>query len=257
MKGIHGSSGGWQALDGERRVGPYRLVRELGRGCYGVVYEAERDGLGRRFALKVLTGQALRSPEAVARFEREARLASRIDDPGVVSVHDFGREGRFPYYVMDFVAGETLEDRIRRGRLDPIEAARLLAQLARTVAAAHEVNVIHRDLKPANVILDPRSRRPRITDFGLAQEAGAEGERLTRTGEAVGTPFYMAPEQNRGERDLDGRVDVYALGVILYQCLTQEVPYNGANFIEISKAIRSGPLTLPRQLVPELPAELE
>lgn len=250
------SSGAWdQVRTGPERIGSYLIERELGRGCYGVVYLVQREGLERRFALKVLTSEALRNPEAVARFEREAKLASRIQDPGVVAVHDLGREGRFPYYVMDLVRGPTLQERIRQGPLPAPEAAQLIAALARTMESAHQANVLHRDLKPANVILDEVLKRPRVTDFGLAQEQG--GMRLTRTGEAVGTPFYMAPEQNLGQRDLDARVDVYALGVLLYESLTGRVPYGGANFVEISHAIRRGQATSIRSLAPATPPALE
>ena len=250
------SSGAWdQVRTGPERIGNYRIERELGRGCYGVVYLVQREGLERRFALKVLTAEALRSPEAVARFEREAKLASRIQDPGVVTIHDLGREGRFPYYVMDLVRGPTLQDRIHQGPLGASEAATLIAALARTMDSAHQANVLHRDLKPANVILDEVLKRPRVTDFGLAQEQG--GMRLTRTGEAVGTPFYMAPEQNLGQRDLDARVDIYALGVLLYESLTGQVPFGGANFVEISHAIRRGEPTAIRTLAPATPPALE
>ncbi|MBL4843988.1 MAG: protein kinase [Planctomycetes bacterium] len=250
------SSATWsQHRTGPKRVGNYLVERELGRGCYGVVYLVQREGLERRFALKVLTAEALRNPETVARFEREAKLASRIQDPGIVPIHDLGREGRFPYYVMDLIRGPTLHDVIRKGPVPAQRAAEIVAALAQTMEAAHKVRVIHRDLKPANVIIDEASGRPCVTDFGLAQEQG--GMRLTRTGEAVGTPFYMAPEQNLGQRDLDARVDIYALGVILYECLTGQVPFQGANFIEISHSIRGGQPKPPRSLVPTVPKALE
>jgi len=249
------SSDAWGTLrTGPERVGSYVVEKELGRGCYGVVYLVRREGLERRFALKVLTAEALRSPETVARFQREAKLASRIQDPGVVAIHDLGQEGRYPYYVMDVVRGPTLQDMIRKGPLPALRAAELVCSIAKTMDAAHRAQVIHRDLKPANVILDEATDRPRVTDFGLAQEQG--GMRLTRTGEAVGTPFYMAPEQNLGQRDLDARVDVYALGVILYECLTGQVPFQGANFVEISHAIRRGQPIPPQSLVPSLPKPL-
>lgn len=249
------SSDAWTSLrTGPERIGSYIVEKELGRGCYGVVYLVRREGLERRFALKVLTAEALRSPETVARFQREAKVASRIQDPGIVAIHDLGQEGRFPYYVMDVVRGPTLQDMIRKGAFPANQAAELVSALAKTMDAAHRAQVIHRDLKPANVIIDEATQRPRVTDFGLAQEQG--GMRLTRTGEAVGTPFYMAPEQNLGQRDLDARVDIYALGVILYECLTGQVPYQGANFIEISHAIRRGQPTPPQTLVPGLPKAL-
>jgi hypothetical protein len=238
------------------RVGPYEIVRELGRGSMGAVYVARRPDLDRLFALKVMSRSILADREAVLRFKQEARLASRIDHPGVVQVVDVGDVEGAPYYVMTLCEGETLQELLRRGPLEEKRATGLARDLADAVAAAHAQGCIHRDLKPANVIMDPASGRPRITDFGLAQDTRAN-ERLTRTGEILGTPYYMAPEQLEGARDVDGRADVYALGVILYECLSASRPYEAPSTALLAGQIREGKSTPLRARVPGVPAPLE
>ena len=219
------------------RIGDYLLEEELGRGSYGVVYRARRANLPRRFALKIMDARQVQL-EDLKRFQLEARLASKLEDPGIVGVFDVGQEGDRHFYVMEYVSGPSLKEYLasRGGRLDPQEAATLVAQLARTVAVAHRQRIVHRDLKPANVMIE--RGRPRITDFGLAKDQGL-AQRLTRTGEVVGSPFYMAPEQVRGQ-PADHRVDVYALGVILYQLITGRRPYEGGNLNELAAAQRAG-----------------
>jgi predicted Zn-dependent protease len=233
-------------------VDDYVLLRELGRGCNGVVYLASREGLERLFALKILLEL---DPEGVARFQVEAQAAGRIDDPGVVGVVDLGLTGGRPYTVMEYCPGQDLEERLRAGPLPPQEAAALVRDLARTLTKVHAAGVIHRDLKPANVILEASSGRPRITDFGLARDRSAG--RLTRTGQAIGTPYYMAPEQAAGGTDVDERVDIYALGVLLYRCLTGALPYPGSTIVEVYQRIQAGRFPPPRQLAPEVSPELE
>ncbi|MCO5165019.1 MAG: protein kinase [Planctomycetes bacterium] len=243
------------AAEAERAVGPYTIVRELGRGSNGVVYLARRPGLERAFAVKVLLHGDL-DPDAAARFEREALIASKIGDPGVIGVFDVGRHGGHPFYAMEYCPGETLEQRLRRGPLPPAEAARLVEQLARTVHAAHGHAVIHRDLKPANVILEEGAGRPKILDFGLARDR-TRLDSLTRSGEVLGTPYYMAPEQIRGDRDIDHRIDVYALGVILFECLTARRPFQAATVVELAQKIRGEEPPAPRALRPDVPEALE
>ncbi len=238
------------------RVGQYEIVRELGRGSMGAVYVARRPDLDRLFALKVMNRSILSDREAILRFKQEARLASRIDHPGVVQVVDVGDVEGAPFYVMTLCEGETLQQLLKRGPLEPTRAARLARDLADAVAAAHAQGCIHRDLKPANVILDPASGRPRITDFGLAQDTRTN-ERLTRTGEILGTPYYMAPEQLVGARDVDGRADVYALGVILYECLSGNRPYEAPSTALLAGKVLEGKSTPLRVRVPGVPPPLE
>ncbi|MGE0710129.1 MAG: protein kinase [Planctomycetota bacterium] len=235
----------------ERRIGDYLLEEELGRGSYGVVFKARRANLPRRFAVKVIDGRKVVG-EDLERFQLEARLASKLEDPGVVGVIDVGREGDRYYYAMEYVEGPSLKEHLaRRGQLPPKEAAELIEQLARTLHYAHEQRIVHRDLKPANVLLD--QGRPRITDFGLARDQ-TSAQRLTRSGEVVGTPFYMAPEQLLGKPS-DHRVDVFALGVLLYQLVCGRRPFEAANMNDLAEAHLRGAVP-PRDVSPDLPAGL-
>jgi len=251
-----GDSGLWASWESRaeraRRFGPYVLRGELGRGASGVVFRARRAGLERDVALKVLHAA---DPESIARFEREARLASRLDDPGVVPVYDVGRVGQRSYYAMELCPGPTLEARLREGPLEIDEALALVGDLARSVGRAHAAGIVHRDLKPANAILDPGSGRPRITDFGVARDAA--GGALTRTGDVLGTPFYMAPEAFRGARAVDARSDVYALGVILYECLTGRRPYAARTPLAQMRLVRAGGAAPPSSLRDDVPPRVD
>ncbi|MBX3467259.1 MAG: serine/threonine protein kinase, partial [Planctomycetes bacterium] len=243
------------AAGAPRLIGGYEVVEELGRGSFGVVYEVQRPGIARRFALKVLL-RASDDPELLARFRLEAQIASKLEHPGIVGVFDAGQHGELPFLVMELCPGQTLRERLRRGPLAPEDAARLVAEVARAVAFANERGVLHRDLKPANIIIEAATGRPRVTDFGLARDRSL-ARSMTRTGDVVGTPAYAAPEQLRGERTLDARVDVYALGVVLYECLTGERPFLGADVVALAEQVLHGALRPPRALNPRVPAALE
>ncbi|MGE0708499.1 MAG: protein kinase [Planctomycetota bacterium] len=244
------------------RVGRYELLEELARGGMGVVYRA-RDPEGREVALKLLLEPG--DEEETERFLREAEAARRVRHPNVVPVHEVGRQGLRPFLVMDLVRGESLQQRLlREGPLPAAEAARIVAAVARAVAAAHAAGVLHRDLKPANVLLE-RGRaapeveqldRPLLTDFGVAR---LQGSRLTRTGELLGTPAYMAPEQARGERGAQGvAIDVYGLGATLYALLTGRPPYLGTSAVQLlAQVAGDGAPPAPRALRPELDPALE
>ncbi|MCO5172001.1 MAG: serine/threonine-protein kinase [Planctomycetes bacterium] len=241
---------------GQRQVGPYTLLQEIGRGAGGVIFLARRAGLERRFAVKVLLGDMARDEEAVTRFKREAAVASKVDDPGIIAVYDTGCDGGRYYYVMEYCPGATLEARLMDGALPPDDAARVVLSLARTVQAAHDRGVIHRDLKPANIILEDGSGRPRVMDFGVARDQGG-GAGLSRTGELLGTPAYMAPEQLQGERDIDHRVDVYALGVILFECLAGRRPHVAATTIQLAERVIMEDAPALRAVAPAAPPALE
>ena len=248
-------SGTGRALPGA--IGPYAVSDLLGRGSFGVVYKV-RKGSGPPLALKLLLARAQAD---VLRFQGEVEIARRLQHPGLVRVVDAGvlgggPGGGLPYYVMEYCPGETLGDRLRRGPLPPQEAAGLVAELARTASQVHAQGVVHRDLKPANVILDRASGRPRITDFGLAHDAAAR-QRLTQTGDQMGTPLYMAPELFKDSKRADHRVDVYALGVILYECLTARRPFEGRTLAEVVERVRSGAVRRPRDVHPMIPSALE
>ena len=205
--------------------GRYRLLRRLGQGAAGVVFEAEHLELGSRVAIKMLDRDYSRDSYRVERFRREARAASRIGHPNIIRVTDLGRteDDRF-YYVMDLVEGVDLGSLIRsEGRLSQRRAVDVMLQICDALEAAHRKNVIHRDLKPENVVLNQRDSGEvaQIVDFGLSLTLDSREKRLTREGQAVGTPYYMAPEQVRGDPS-DNRTDIYAAGVLFYEMLTGE-----------------------------------
>ena len=238
-------------------LGGYQLQRELGRGANGVVFLARRPGLEREFALKILLEDTTPDAETVARFQLEAAIGSKLRDPGVISVYDVGRVGDFLYYAMEYSPGQDLKEVLReRGRLPWEEGVELCRQLAETLAHCHDRSVIHRDLKPGNIILDTELNRPRVTDFGLARDRTL-AQTMTATGDWLGTPYYMSPEQFRGETDLDHRADIYALGTILFEVLTGERPYVAKSAQELMELVLEGRAPSPRSCVPELPLGLD
>ncbi|MCA8923267.1 MAG: protein kinase, partial [Planctomycetes bacterium] len=222
-----------------RSFGPYTLEGEVARGGMGIVYRA-RDPSDRVVALKVMIN-ADDDEVRLRRFEREAELAAALEHPNVVSIHDAGRIDGIPYFTMDLIDGESLEDQMERG-LEVDQVIELLVQVAHGLSHAHERGVVHRDLKPGNILVDSQGGA-HITDFGLARDL-ARLTRLTAVGQAVGTPYYMAPEQVRGERDVDGRADVYAAGVILYEALTGDVPFDADTPLTLFRKIDAEPVVL-------------
>jgi serine/threonine-protein kinase len=213
------------ALDAKLQA-QYRLVRLLGRGGMGSVYLARDLALDREVAIKVLKTDST-APEIQERLRREARTAARLSHPNIVPLHAFGDVEGKPYFVMGYVRGESLAARLRRdGRLTEDEARRVLADLAEALDHAHKQGVVHRDVKPDNVLLDDESGRALLTDFGVAKALG-RSETLTATGSVVGTPHYMSPEQAAGRADIDGRSDIYSLGVLAYAMLTGRLPFEG------------------------------
>jgi hypothetical protein len=208
-------------------IGRYTITGELGRGAMGVVYRAVDPALERQVAVKVIAARAgaaaLSMEELEARFLREARVAARINHPGVVTVHDSGRERDSLYLVMELIDGESLGQRLaRRAFPSPGEAFEIVAQVGDALAAAHSLGVVHRDVKPGNIMLT-QGGRVKVTDFGVAKAIGERTD-LTRTGTVVGSPAYMSPEQVRGE-ELDGRSDLFSLGVVLYELLLRRKPF--------------------------------
>ncbi len=233
-------------------IGRYRVVRELGRGGMGVVYEAEEPELGRRVALKLLAPGAF-EPDLVLRFSREAAALARVSHPNVLRVHGLESTPRGPCLVTELVAGEPLDALLARGPLAPAEAGRLVRALADAVAAVHAAGLLHRDLKPSNVLVR-EGGSPVLLDFGLARELDAKT--LTRTGTLLGTPAYMAPEQARGARthELEPRVDVYGLGAVLLACLTGRDPFAGAGPYEVLLQVIEEEPVWPAEAPPELVA---
>jgi predicted Ser/Thr protein kinase len=212
--------------------GQYRIVRLLGRGGMGAVYLARDLSLDREVAIKVVSTVA-ESQEMKERFRREARTAAKLSHPNIVPLHSFGDVEGMPYFVMGYVRGESLAARLRReGKLEEEEARRILADVADALDHAHRQGVIHRDIKPDNVLLEDESGRALLTDFGVAKAVG-QGETLTRLGNAVGTPHYMSPEQASGGGVVDGRSDIYSLGVMAYAMLAGRLPFEGQTPAEV------------------------
>ena len=230
----------------------YRLVRLLGRGGMGSVYLARDLTLDREVAIKVVkTGSP--AQELHDRLRREARTAARLSHPNIVPLHAFGEVEGMPYFVMGYVRGESLATRLRRdGKLPEEDARRILADLAEALDHAHRQGVVHRDVKPDNVLLDDESGRALLTDFGVAKALGGS-ETLTATGSVVGTPAYMSPEQAAGRADIDGRSDIYSLGVMAYAMVTGRLPFEGKTAADIlTKHLTQEPPPL-RPLAPAVP----
>jgi serine/threonine-protein kinase len=243
----------------------YRIVRKLGEGGMGAVYQAEHALIEKRLALKVLFPELTRRTDLVARFLQEAKAASRIGHENVIDISDFGQspEG-LVYIAMEYLDGQDLGQVIKaNGPLPWPRARSILMQIAKALRAAHEHGIIHRDMKPENVFLIQREGRPdfvKVLDFGIAKSVNEDGDapRLTQAGMIFGTPEYMSPEQAQGQTP-DHRVDVYALGCLMYQLITGTVPFSADNFMGILTKHMLEPVTPPRQRKPELriPADVE
>jgi WD40 repeat protein/tRNA A-37 threonylcarbamoyl transferase component Bud32 len=235
------------------RVGGYTILEEVGRGGMAVVYRARQARPDRIVALKVLLAGSHSGAERLARFVAEAEALARLGHPHIVQVYEAGEQEGLPYLALEFCAGGSLSRRLSGVPQSPAAAARLVEQLARAVAHAHQAGVIHRDLKPGNILLTADGQ-PKVSDFGLAK---AEGPELTATGAVLGTPSYMAPEQATGSRAVGPAADVYALGAILYALLTGRPPFQGATALETLEQVRGHEPVSPRRLQPKVPRDLE
>ncbi|HEU5061616.1 MAG TPA: serine/threonine-protein kinase [Solirubrobacterales bacterium] len=216
----------WTELSEGDEFAGYRIERRLGRGGMGILYLALEPGLERRVALKLIAPEAASDDVFARRFAEESRIAASIEHPNVVPIYAAGEEDGVPWIAMRYVAGSDLDRRIaREGRLEPAEAVALIAQVGNGLDAIHAAGLVHRDVKPANVLLsgEPGAEHAYITDFGVARNVATQSG-LTQTGRFVGTLDYVAPEQISGE-PIDARVDVYALGCLLFKLLTGEVPF--------------------------------
>jgi serine/threonine-protein kinase len=268
------SSGGLKPSSGRRPGEPenlagqivdnrYRVVRLIGEGGMGGVYEAEHVEIGRRVAVKILHAIFSSHPETVARFRAEARAATRIGHPNIVEVTDSGttEDGRV-FFVMELLSGVDLARVMADDRIVPAQRALpITLQICRALHAAHEAGIVHRDLKPENIFLTVRDGQPdfvKILDFGIAKnvELREQDDRLTHPGIAMGTPEYMAPEQAAG-KDVDRRIDVYATGALLYEMLTGHLPHEGENLMQILSKKASHPPVAPREYRPDMPEGLE
>jgi hypothetical protein len=254
--------GGVAELRAGAVLGKYRIVRHLGTGGMGSVYEALHVEIDKPVALKILSGSLAGDPRSQARFQREATTLSRLDHPNVVSVTDFGWEAATPFLVMELLRGEDLGEHLIRHLhgLAVADAVDILLPVVAGVVAAHEAGVIHRDLKPRNIFL-ARSKvkqvEPKVLDFGIAKRDGDfRDASLTDSGAIMGTVAYLSPEQVAG-KTADARSDQFALGVILFECLTGRPPHEGHSHLAIMKAISDGRFFRPSSLRKDLPAGLE
>ena len=249
-------------------AGKYQVTREIGRGGMAAVYEAEQLGLGKKVAIKVLAQELAHSNIVVERFFREARAAASVRSPYIVDVYDSGRleDGR-PFIAMEFLDGESLYDRMARIRLiDPQTTVRVITQCAKGLMKAHKAGIVHRDLKPENIFLvknEEGDETAKILDFGLAKfyspvENDAKTARLTREGAVFGTPAYMSPEQVKGQGNVDHRADLWALGCMAFECLIGRPVWNTDQGVALTfAAIATGPIPVPSQIRPDLPATFD
>ncbi|MBI5366137.1 MAG: serine/threonine protein kinase, partial [Planctomycetes bacterium] len=232
--------------------GDFRLLRLLGRGGMGAVYLGEQLSLKRHVAIKVLPAHATADSDSVQRFQREAHAAGRLEHPNIVQVHAFAQDQGQYFIAMQYVEGESLADRLRRERRLPVRTAlRIGRELARALAAAHAQGLVHRDVKPENVFVG-KSGGIKLGDFGLARDVSGGGH-LSVTGQVLGTPLYMAPEQCRGEA-VDGRADLYALGATLYHLLAGRPPHQGKSALDILYKVVHAPVAPLASLVPGSPS---
>jgi serine/threonine-protein kinase len=276
-----------QAPPGGRRFGDYELLEEIARGGMGVVYKARQVSLNRVVALKMILAGRLASPAEVRRFQTEAENAAQLEHPHIVPVYEVGEHDGQHYYTMQLIAGGSLAEHLPRLAGDVPTAVRLVATVARAVHHAHQRGILHRDLKPGNILLENRTRMnadstdlrgsendaslirenpadprssashffPKISDFGLAQRVAAGGS--GRSGDIVGTPGYIAPEQAAGRKALSTAVDVFALGAILYELLTGRRPFHGETPLEVVLAVLEREPDRPRSIQPRLDRDLE
>src|SRR5256885_897390 len=238
----------------------YTLEGESGRGGMGVVFSARDERLKRQVAVKVLPPELAFREEIRLRFVREAETAARLSHPHIVPIHSVGESpDGLVYFVMAYVDGESLGAKLkRRGRLPPDEARRIMQETADALGAAHGFGIIHRDVKPDNILLEGSRGRVVVTDFGIAKALSSTtgGATLTATGVAIGTPHYMSPEQAAGDREIDGRSDIYSLGVVAYQMLAGELPFQAPTVpgILMKHITERAPLITDRR--PEVPEDL-
>jgi serine/threonine-protein kinase len=236
----------------------YEIDSEIGRGGMGIVYCAKDKRLKRNVAIKLLPPELAFRTDIRSRFLREAETAAQLSHPNIVPIYNVEEKDNLVYFIMAFIAGDNLATRLQRmGALDPAEVRKVLKEVADALAYAHNRNVVHRDIKPDNILLDTDSGRAMVTDFGIARALTDQGDsRLTATGMAIGTPAYMSPEQSAGESEIDGRSDLYSLGVVGYQMACGELPFNAPNTPSmLVKHLSEIPVPVDQRR-PDLPTDL-
>ncbi len=238
-----------------QEIGSYQIESEIARGGMGVVYRARQTGLDRPVAVKLISSGVLASEEERKRFRMEAESAARLDHPGIISIHEIGTWNGHEYFSLTLVDGPTLQQFVEDQSLSDTRAAEMVREIARAVAYAHRAGIVHRDLKPDNILINQEGR-PLVADFGLAKWS-REGTMLTRTGQVLGTPNYMSPEQASGNAGSGVTSDVYSLGAILYALITGVPPHEGSNPAEVIRSVLQDEPCLPRSYRPQLSRDLE
>jgi eukaryotic-like serine/threonine-protein kinase len=237
-----------------QKYGRYRILKELGKGTMGVVYQAHDPQIDRLVALKVLRPDRVTSEAFVARFLKEARAIGRLSHPHIVTIYDAGEDQGTIYIAMEYLEGEPFNDVLRSGRLSVPQCVELARQIAETLDYAHRQGIVHRDIKPSNIILSP-DKRVKLTDFGIARIEEAASGQQTQVGEILGTPVYMSPEQVMGQT-VDGRSDLFSLGVILYEMIVGRKPFSGNTIAAIFRSITQDVPESPANADPFLPKAL-
>lgn len=236
------------------RFGSYEIICEIARGGMGIVYKARQLPLNRIVALKVLLSGGAASETEIQRFRREAEAAGALQHPNIVSIYEIGEQDGYHYFTMDFIEGPTLQALLKK-RTRTKKLLQILEKVAKSLDHAHKRGVVHRDIKPSNILVSSEGE-PKLTDFGLAKKLDAN-TMLTESGAALGTPFYMAPEQTLGSKNVDGRADIYAMGVILYEILTHRLPFSAGTLVDLyHKIVEEDPIP-PTKVSRKVDKELE
>ena len=237
-----------------RRIGQYEIVAEIGAGGMGTVYRARQISLNRDVALKILPSHLALDPTGLERFQREAMSVAQLAHPNIVQVHDIGEDNGVHFIAMEYVRGRTAAEMLKaEGPLAFRKALEICAPVAAALGVAHKAGILHRDVKPSNILVS-EAGFAKLADFGVAGlMQPPEGERLTMTGAAVGTPYYMSPEQVRGREALDGAGDVYSLGVVLYELLSGAHPFGDATPTEAIAKQMHEPFPPIRRYRPDIP----
>lgn len=236
------------------RYGRYEIIKELGKGGMGVVYQAHDPQIDRPVALKVLREDRVVSKDFVSRFFKEAKFIGRLSHPNIVTVYDVGRDHGTIYIAMEYLQGQPFNEVIRSGKLSVEKIVDIALQVANALGYAHEKGIVHRDIKPSNIILTDEGN-VKLTDFGIARAEDSNAAQQTQAGVILGTPFYMSPEQVMGKR-VDGRSDLFSLGVILYELIVGRKPFEGDHFTAIFRAITDDIPVAPLKIDDSIPQSL-
>lgn len=254
------SRSGREVLPAGTHVGRYEVIRLIGEGGMGAVYEAMDARLGRRVALKILSGKLKGKSKAAKRFSIEAKAAARLANPNAVAIYDFDVDCEYPYIAMEYLQGETLAAAIARGPLATDRLADIMLAVCSGVSEAHRAGVVHRDLKPSNIFLCKPAKGIKIAcvlDFGISKVGGISSSDLTQTGDIVGTSQYLSPEQAAGSKLVTELSDIYSLGVVMYECVTQQTPQRGQPIYSLLHNVIEGRHILPHEVRGDLPRAFE